>query len=70
MKNKALIIGMTYDNAGDRHISHILYDGNYMNSQIESRIKLIKEFSDEVYVIDFKENTEFIDEIVLRGCRV
>lgn len=70
MKNKALIIGITYDNAGDRHISHMFYAGNYMNSQIDSRIKLIKEFCDEVYVIDFKENEAFIDEVVLRGCRV
>lgn len=64
-----MIICMNIGTDGERYIAYILY------SKCDAPNRIIKEYSlsrmfDEVYVIDFKENEAFIDEVVLRGCRV
>lgn len=65
-----MIICMNISTDGERHVVHIEYNTGLSNGQLMTRAQSLVELYDEVYVIDFKENEAFIDEVVLRGCRV
>jgi hypothetical protein len=65
-----MIICIKYSNDGERHIDYMLYEANWSRERVTDLARHYSSQYDEVYVIDFKENKEFIDEIVLRGCRV
>lgn len=65
-----MVICMNIGTDGERHIAYMLHSPDMDKSVYNGVIKLCKLEHDEVYVIDFKENEAFIDEVVLRGCRV
>lgn len=55
---------------GERHIAYMEYDRILTEENQQKGATRLKQWFDEVYIIDFKENETFIDEVVLRGCRV
>lgn len=65
-----MIICINYSDDGERHIVYMVYDSSTSLEMMQKGAKLLKQCYDEVYVIDFKENKEFVDEVVLRGCRI
>ena len=65
-----MIICMNIRTDGERYVAHIEYNTGLTNGQLVTRAQALTELYDEVYIIDFKENEAFIDEVVLRGCRV
>lgn len=65
-----MIICMNIGTDGERHIVQISYLHAWNKQDIKDATNRYKALYDEVYVIDFKENEAFIDEVVLRGCRV
>ena len=65
-----MIICMNIGTDGERHIEAIDYSMRRNLTSIKNLSEYYKEIYDEVYIIDFKENETFIDEVVLRGCRV
>lgn len=65
-----MIICMNYGTDGERYIARIDYLNVRDRVTLNDLTKYFKKKYDEVYIIDFKENETFIDEVVLRGCRV
>lgn len=65
-----MIICISYSNDGERHIVYMVYECSWNKERVTDLARYYSSHYDEVYVIDFKENKEFIDEVVLRGCRI
>ena len=66
-----MIICMNYGTDGKRYVVHIEYTAGMMNGNIVTRAQSLIDFYDEVYVMQFDNNSKsFINDIVLRGCRV
>ena len=65
-----MVICMNIGTDGERHISRIRYYANETPTKVKQIAELLTLYYDEVYITDFKENEAFIDEVVLRGCRV
>lgn len=66
-----MIICMNIGTDGERYVAHIEYNSGLTNGQIVTRAQVIDDLYDEVYVMLFDNNCKsFIDEVVLRGCRV
>lgn len=65
-----MIVCMNIGTDGERYIAFIKYSITQSKAELINELTHLKEFYDEVYHISFKPNTTFIDEIVLRGCRV
>lgn len=65
-----MIICMNIATNGERFITCINYKTARSDYMLKELVEIYKQTYDEVYVIDFKENEAFIDEVVLRGCRV
>ena len=66
-----MIVGMNYTQDGNRTIALINY---YYECSIEYLNHLLEDYVesyDEVYIVSFDPNcVDFINEIVLKGCRV
>lgn len=65
-----MIICINYTDDGNRYVAKIDY---ILSRYIRDTQSIAQQYSkqyDEVYVMQFKENEAFIDEVVLRGCRV
>lgn len=65
-----MIICMNIGTDGERFITCINYKTARSSDMYKELLEIYKHTYDEVYVLDFKENKAFIDEVVLRGCRV
>lgn len=65
-----MIICINYSDDGERYIADMRYAYDWSKLRVIEVASYLVSHFDEVYVIDFKENKEFIDEVVLRGCRV
>lgn len=66
-----MIICMNIGTDGERHVAHIEYNSGLTNGQIITRAQTLIELYDEVYAMQFDNNCkDFINEVVLRGCRV
>lgn len=66
-----MIVGMNYNTDGKRYIS-ILVHGSELSPKAElENAKLFLGECDEVYIININISYQpFIDEIVLKGCRI
>ena len=66
-----MIIGININSIGDRYIAYIKYDNNLTKHEASITANSLKDFYDEVYVIDINTSYEpFIQHIVMHGCRV
>lgn len=68
---KTMLVGIDYTIDGQRYISNILYTdfGDAIN--LKTYAATWKKKHDEVYTIDLDPNhQDFIQEIVLHGCRM
>ena len=65
-----MIICINYSDDGDRYIAYMQYAYNWSNERVIDLANHLSSQYEEVYVTDFKESKEFIDEVVLRGCRI
>lgn len=65
-----MIICINYSDDGERHIAYIDYHYKRSRERTADLASYLSTEYDEVYITDFKESKEFIDEVVLRGCRV
>ena len=66
-----MIIGIDYTQDGNRTIDTVEYCSLHDDYNLKSRALDYKDYHDEVYIVDFNQNCkDFIDEIVLKGCRV
>jgi len=65
-----MIICINYSDDGERYIADIRYAHDWSKLRTIDVANHLALHYDEVYVIDFKENKEFVDEVVLRGCRI
>ena len=65
-----MIICINYSDDGERFIAYIEYGYRWGRERTIELASYLSTEYDEVYIIDFKDNKEFIDEVVLRGCRV
>lgn len=65
-----MIICVNYSDDGERYIAYMQYAYSWSRKRTTELAVYLTDQYDEVYVIDFKENEAFIDEVVLRGCRV
>ena len=66
-----MIVGMNYTQDGNRTIVLIDYYSDCSNDYLIHLTNNYKVLYDEVYIVNFNPNCEdFINEIVLKGCRV
>lgn len=65
-----MVICMNIGTDGQRHIAYMEYDSTLSPMKLQVGATKLKQWFDEVYITDFKENDAFIDEVVLRGCRI
>ena len=66
-----MIIGMNYDNEGERHIIRLTYGSDLTREQEQTIADGYKTMYDEVYILDsYMDNTPLSDYIVTKGCRV
>ena len=66
-----MIICMDIGTNGRRYVAHIEYNSGLTNGQIVTRAQGLVDCYDEIYVMQFDNNSKsFINDIVLRGCRV
>jgi hypothetical protein len=66
-----MIVGIDYNDDGSRSIAKILYQGLWDENIVQDYAKEMKEHDDEVYIVDLNPNcTDFINEIVTKGCRI
>lgn len=65
-----MIFCINYSDDGERYIAYMQYAYSWSKERVIDLASHCSTQYDEVYVIDFKESKEFIDEVVLRGCRV
>ena len=68
---RTLIVGINYNTDGTRYINQLLYKTFHDMIQIRDITDNWKRTNDEVYIIDLNpSHTDFIQEIVLNGCRM
>jgi hypothetical protein len=66
-----MIVGLNYDSYGSRYINTIVYSGDWNALKKEKVAQALTQDCDEVYITEFDEECEdFINEIVLKGCRI
>ena len=65
-----MIVGMNYTQDGNRAIAFIDYYITLKDGDLSILASNYNRYYDEVYVVDFNPYCEdFINEIVLKGCR-
>ena len=70
-KMDKMLVGIDYTQEGKRTIGTLVYEACCDNSYLKARANDCKVIDDEVYIVDFNPNyEEFINEIVLKGCRI
>lgn len=68
---KKMIVGINYTQDGQRTIAFIEFLSGRSDKNVDITAKYYRPQYDEVYFVDFDPNCEdFINEIVLKGCRV
>ena len=66
-----MIVGININSIGDRYIAGLYVNIDNSNKDKESIAKLWLNHYDEVYIVNFDNCCEdFINEIVLKGCRM
>ena len=66
-----MIVAMNYNTDGTRYIARIEYDNRKMAKAKTTIAQLMKTEYDEVYVVNLdNSNVDFINSIVLGGCRI
>lgn len=66
-----MIAGINFKGDGSRYISTLIYCSTWNTLKIERVAQALLHDCDEVYIISLDGNYEpFINEIVLKGCRV
>lgn len=66
-----MIVGININSIGDRYIAGLYFNIDNSNKDKESIAKLWLNHYDEVYIVNFDNCCEdFINEIVLKGCRM
>lgn len=66
-----MIVGMNINAIGDRYIAGLYFNTDNSRKDKEAIAKLWVNQYDEVYIIDVDNcNDDFINEIVLKGCRI
>ena len=66
-----MIIGININTIGDRCIAYIKHDNNLTRHDMTVVAEQLKDFYDEVYITDFDAaNDDFMQYVVLKGCRV
>lgn len=66
-----MIVAMSYNDDGARHIDRIDYMSFITNEALAHYASQLAEIYEEVYITDFNPNCEeFINEIVTKGCRI
>ena len=66
-----MLVGIDYTQDGSRTIGTIEYGSLQDEHSFKSRALDFKSYHDEAYIVDFNPNcVDFINEIVLKGCRV
>ena len=68
---KTMMIGINYNTDGTRYIDCLSYCAYIDMIEIKERASKWNKCFDEVYIIDFDpSHKDFIQEIVLHGCRM
>lgn len=68
---KTMIVGINYNTDGTRYINEITYKTFIDAIELCSLADCCKSRNDEVYTIDINpSHKDFIQEIVLHGCRM
>lgn len=66
-----MIVGLNYNTDGERYIDTIIYHSKFNALQIENIANALTADNDEVYIcIMDNVDTSYIDEVVLKGCRI
>lgn len=67
-----MIVGINLNTLGDRYIASLYFIDDNTRHDKEAIARLWSNHYDEVYIIDGFDNCceDFINEIVLKGCRV
>lgn len=66
-----MIVGINLNALGDRYIAGLYFNDENSRNDKEAIAKLWLNHYDEVYIIDLDNCCEpFINEIVLKGCRM
>lgn len=66
-----MIVGININSIGDRYIAGLYFNFDNSRHDREAIAKLWVNHYDEVYIVDFDNCCEdFINEIVLKGCRM
>lgn len=66
-----MIVGINLNAIGDRYIAGLYFINDNSRHDKETIANLWLNHYDEVYIIDFDNcNDDFINEIVLKGCRM
>lgn len=66
-----MIVGIDYLDSGERTISHLSYKSDRNEKTFKEMSRVMSEIHDEAYIVDFNPNcTDFINEIVTKGCRI
>lgn len=67
-----MIVGININAIGDRYISALYFNNDNSRKDKQAIAKLWLNHYDEVYIVDSFDNCceDFINEIVLKGCRM
>lgn len=67
---KTMLVGICYNTDGTRYINELLYTSWKDAIELDAAAQRAKKHNDEVYIIDLNpSHKDFIEEIVLHGCR-
>ena len=70
-ENIDMIVGINYSNDGSRYIASIIFCDSWSALKRERVAQALTQDCDEVYIKALNKTCEdFINEIVLRGCRI
>ena len=68
---KTMMVGICYNTDGTRYINEFIYTTFIDSIELRKIADYWKRRNDEVYTIDFDpSHKDFIQEIVLHGCRM
>lgn len=66
-----MIVGININTIGDRYIASLFYCNEHNRKDQQTIAELWKNNYDEVYIIELDNcYDDFINEIVLKGCRI
>lgn len=66
-----MIVAINLNTVGDRYIAALYFTDEHSNTDNMAVAKLWINHYDEVYIINFDNcHEDFINEIVLKGCRI